>query len=151
MQFYHIETPVYYDKHSNLGFFRISLNLFLNYESIKKSPTGIEHHASSSIYLPTKMTIMMMLLECSGLRIGIWRILCFDNTVEITVICIHECFDFEHHTVVQNPLVVSNWCWCFTKLFPIMVNISGKMIDIAMVSFISAHHSDDIADGCIFG
>ncbi len=123
MQLYYIETPVYYDKNSNLGFFRISLDLFLNYKSIKRSPTGIEHHASSSVYLPTKMTIMMMLLECSGLRIRIWRILCFDNTVEITVICIHECFDLEHHTVAQNPLVVSNWCWCFTKLFPIMVNI----------------------------
>jgi hypothetical protein len=71
LQFYYIETPVYYDKSSNFGFFRISLDLFLNYESIKKSPTGIEHHASSSIYLPTKMTIMMILLECSGLRIRI--------------------------------------------------------------------------------
>jgi hypothetical protein len=151
LQFYYIETPVYYDKKSNLGFFRISLDLFLNYESIKKSPTCIEHHASSSIYLPTKMTIMMMLLECSGLRSEFGGFCVLTNTVEITVICIHECFDFEHRTVVQNPLVVSNWCWCFTKLFPTMVNISGEMIDIAMVSFISAHHSHDIADGCIFG
>jgi hypothetical protein len=78
------------DKHT----ISTSLDLFLIYESIKKSPTGIEHHASSSIYLPTKMTIMMILLECSGLRIRIQDFVLWQHS-------------WNHSSAFMNVLILS--------------------------------------------